>query len=128
MTQVLIGIGQIARDTLIWLHAINADCTGGAAEEQVGIIFDNVNSLIGLVDSRTTAIDNEEQLLYALVDSRNTLILDKIAAIQASLNLELKITIENDLLQGTAERWPTSRFRPATAGISTRHLSGSSNS
>ncbi len=102
VTQVLIGIGQIARDTLIWLHAINADCTGGAAEEQVGIIFDNVNSLIGLVDSRTTAIDNEEQLLYALVDSRNTLILDKIAAIQASLNLELKITIENDLLQGTS--------------------------
>lgn len=101
VVQVLIGIGQIARDTLIWLHQINGDCTNAAQEEQVNIIFDNVNSLITLVDSRTTGIDNEEQLLYALVDSRNTLILDKIAAIQASLNLELKITIENDLLQGT---------------------------
>jgi hypothetical protein len=102
IVQVLIGAGQIVRDTLIWLHQINADCTGGAQEEQVNNIFDNVNSLVTLIDSRTTGINNEEQLLYALVDSRNTLILNKIAAIQASLNLELKITIENDLLQGTS--------------------------
>ncbi|HVB93143.1 MAG TPA: hypothetical protein VND67_02410 [Acidimicrobiales bacterium] len=102
VVQVLIGAGQIVRDTLIWLHQINGDCTAIAQEEQVNVIFDNVNSLTTLVDSRTTGINNEEQLLYALVDSRNTLILNKIAAIQASLNLELKITIENDLLQGTS--------------------------
>ena len=102
IVQVLIGAGQIVRDTLIWLHQINGDCTSGAQEEQVNVIFDNVNSLVTLVDSRTTGVNNEEQLLYALVDSRNTLILNKIAAIQASLNLELKITIENDLLQGTS--------------------------
>jgi hypothetical protein len=102
VTQVLIGAGQITRDTLIWLHQINSDCGNVAQEEQVNDIFDNVNSLVTLVDSRTTAIDNEEQLLYALVDSRNTLILNQIAAIQSSLNLELKVTIENDLLQGTS--------------------------
>lgn len=100
VVQTLIGAAEIARDTLIWQAAINSDCTAGAQQEQIGIIFDNINSLIQLVDSRTTAIDNEEQLLYALVDSRNTLILNKIGALQASLNLELKVTIEEDLLQG----------------------------
>jgi len=111
VVQVLIGIGQIARDTLIWLHQINADCTGGAQEEQVNINFDNVKLSYYLVDSRTTGIDNEEQLLYALVDSRKHLILDKIAAIQASLNFELKITIENDPLAGTAAPLPTWKSR-----------------
>lgn len=68
---------------------------------EVTDIFDNVDTLVTLVDSRTTAIDNEEQLLYALVEERDTLILNKIGAIQASLNLELTFTIEEDLLQGS---------------------------
>jgi len=91
---------QIARDTLVWQQAIAADCASNSLAALIGVVYDNVNSLIGLVDSRTTAIDNEEQLLYALVDARTTLILNKIAVLQASLNLELKVTIEEDLLQG----------------------------
>lgn len=90
---------QVARDTLVWRQAIANDCASNALAADIGVIYDNVASLTALVDSRTTAIDNEEQLLYALVDARNTLILNKIAVIQASLNLELKVTIEEDLLQ-----------------------------
>ena len=97
----LFGAAQIARDTLVWRQAIWNDCNASSQQAEVQVIYDNVNALIGLVDARTTAIDDEEQLLYALVESRTTLILNKIAVIQASLNLELKVTIEEDLLQGT---------------------------
>lgn len=93
---------QIARDTLVWQQAIMNDCNASNQAAEIGVVYDNVNSTIGLVDSRTTAIDNEEQLLYALVQERTTLILNKISVLQASMNLELKVTIEEDLLQGSA--------------------------
>jgi hypothetical protein len=60
-----------------------------------------VKNLIGLVDTRTDAIDDEEQLLQDMIQARTTQILTEIAKAQTSLDVELRFSIEEDLQLGS---------------------------
>ncbi len=102
VVQALVGAAEVTHDTLAWRQAIANDCNNADTLAQTLVIDGNVDYLTGLVDSRTTALENEAELIYALVDSQTTLILNQLAVVQATINLQIKVVIEQDLLQGTA--------------------------
>jgi hypothetical protein len=95
----LLGAAQILHDTYAYDQAKANDCNAGDQQGVVTDIYDNVAYLTTLVDSRTTALENEAELIYALVDTQTTQILNQLAAVQASINLQIKVVIEQDLLE-----------------------------
>lgn len=100
VVQALLGAAEVTHDTLAWRQAIANDCGNANNITQMQAVDSNVDYLTGLVDSRTTALENEAEAIYALVDTRTTLILNQLAVLQATVNLQIKVVISQDLLQG----------------------------
>lgn len=102
VVQALLGAAQITHDTLAYRQAVANDCNNADQMAEVTDIYNNVAYLTALVDSRTTAIENESEAIYALVDSQTSQILNQLSALQSSINLQIEVIIEQDLLQGSA--------------------------